>query len=148
MPQTFQGRIFTCFFAVSGVAFLGIALGVMGSRFVEAQERAMRQASELSRTRALSLFTGKDETTTPSLQEQEQQEKREQGLKHIAINLAAVGVLLAVFALVLMNDPGIDVNKAASPWRQFGNALYFGTYTTTIDTAIDRLNRSLCNASR
>lgn len=137
MPQTFQGRIFTCFFAVSGVAFLGIALGVMGSRFVEAQEQAMRQASELSRTRALSLFTGKDEATAPSLQQQEQQKKQKQGLKHIAINLAAVGVLLTIFALVLMDDPGIDVNKAASPWRQFGNALYFGTYST-FDTALGR----------
>jgi hypothetical protein len=30
VPDTYAGRVFTCFFALSGVACLGIALGVVG----------------------------------------------------------------------------------------------------------------------
>ena len=56
VPTTDASRLFTAFFALSGVACLGIALGVLGSNLVEAQTKAIDQASELSRYQVMSVF--------------------------------------------------------------------------------------------
>ena len=56
VPTTQASRMFTAFFALSGVACLGIALGVLGSNLVEAQAMAIDQASELSQYQVMSLF--------------------------------------------------------------------------------------------
>jgi Ca2+-binding EF-hand superfamily protein len=112
---------------------LGIALGVLGSRFIEAQERAVQQASELSRRRAMSLFSGSSSPTNAlqQQQQQEEEEKQAQGLKHIVLELAAVAVILVIFAFVLKDDPGIDVNQADKWWKQWGNAMYYVLITAT-----------------
>ena len=57
VPDSFGGRIFTCIFALSGVCFLGIALGVLGNRVVEAQEAAVEQTSAAAKKRLLTLFS-------------------------------------------------------------------------------------------
>lgn len=56
VPTTDASRLFTAFFALSGVACLGIALGVLGSNLVEAHTKAIDQASQLSRYQVMSLF--------------------------------------------------------------------------------------------
>jgi len=56
LPTTDAARLFTAFFALSGVACLGVALGVLGSNLVEAQTKAVDQASELSQYQVMSLF--------------------------------------------------------------------------------------------
>lgn len=55
-PTTRAGQVFTCFYTVTGVACLGIALGVLGSNLVEAQEKLVAQADELMKVQVLSVF--------------------------------------------------------------------------------------------
>jgi len=43
-PDTWQGRLFTCFFALTGVAILGMVLGEVGSRMVESHVKAVEGA--------------------------------------------------------------------------------------------------------
>ena len=61
VPDSFGGRLFTCIYALSGVCFLGIALGVLGNRVIEAQEAAVEQTSTAAKKRLLNLFSS---TTT------------------------------------------------------------------------------------
>jgi hypothetical protein len=56
VPDTYAGRIFTSFFALSGVAVLGIALGVVGNNVIEAEHMAVQQAEEISKHRMVTLF--------------------------------------------------------------------------------------------
>lgn len=55
-PTSDASRLFTAFFALTGIAGLGIALGVLGSNLIEAQTKAMDRASELSKHQVMSLF--------------------------------------------------------------------------------------------
>jgi hypothetical protein len=57
VPETYAGRVFTCFFALSGVAFLGIALGVVGNNMIEAERMAVKQAGEISEHSMMTLFS-------------------------------------------------------------------------------------------
>lgn len=61
VPTSDASRLFTALFALSGVACLGVALGVLGSNLLEAQTRAMDQASELSQRQVMSLFDSSEE---------------------------------------------------------------------------------------
>ena len=63
VPSTDASRLFTAFFALSGVACLGVALGVLGSNLVEAQTTALEQASELSQYQVMSLFDSSDKSS-------------------------------------------------------------------------------------
>jgi potassium channel subfamily K len=134
VPDTYEGRIFTCFFALSGVAFLGIALGVVGNNIIEAEHMAVKQAGEISKHHMITLFAEgeKPERTShpngdespgvrqspPGRQEVVQPTERNPAT-HILRESALVLVVLLVFASVMSNDPGIDAN-----W-DIGTGLYF-----------------------
>ena len=62
VPDTFGARVFTCVFSLSGVACLGIALGVIGTNVMEAQEKAVERTKKLAQARVLHLFGGKRNT--------------------------------------------------------------------------------------
>ncbi|KAL7573533.1 hypothetical protein ACA910_008674 [Epithemia clementina (nom. ined.)] len=70
VPDSFSGRIFTCLYALAGVCFLGIALGVLGNHMVEAQEAAVEQTSTVAKKRILSLFGAEQaaEVTTSTVE--------------------------------------------------------------------------------
>jgi potassium channel subfamily K len=71
VPTSDASRLFTTFFAFTGSAGLGIALGVLGSNLIDAQNKAIDHARELSSYQAMSLFDSpqrlkKVETRRPS----------------------------------------------------------------------------------
>jgi hypothetical protein len=136
VPDTYAGRIFTCFFALSGVAFLGIALGVLGSNIVEAEQRAVEQAGEISKHNLVTLFTSADtpdgssrpsgedllessDVPQPPPGRQVVPAKERKPVMHILREFALVVVVLTVFASVISNDPGVNDN-----W-DIGTGLYF-----------------------
>jgi len=55
-PMTWQGRLFTCFFALTGVAILGMVLGEVGMRMVEAEVKAVDLARETAAQRILEVW--------------------------------------------------------------------------------------------
>jgi hypothetical protein len=56
VPTNYISRIFTIVYAFSGVAFLGIALGILGTHVVEAEEQAVQRTSEMAKTRVMAMF--------------------------------------------------------------------------------------------
>jgi potassium channel subfamily K len=55
-PTHALSKVFTCIYALSGVACLGLALGVLGNNLVDSQEKAARQAEAVCKYDALTLF--------------------------------------------------------------------------------------------
>jgi hypothetical protein len=121
VPDTYAGRIFTCFFALSGVAFLGIALGVVGNNIIEAEHMAVKQAGEISKHHMLTLFSDTetpDSSSHPSGEESPGVPQSPPGRQvvlpternpatRILREFALVIVVLLVFASAISNDPGI-----------------------------------------
>lgn len=56
VPDTPEARMFTCIWALSGVASLGIALGVLGSNLIVVHEKHMEQAQVQRQSRVIGLF--------------------------------------------------------------------------------------------
>lgn len=141
-PQSAFGRLFTCLFALTGVACLGVALGVIGDQILQAQQQALRRAGELSQKRALSLFSSSRSNISRDDEKIEAEVAPSDGLKPIVYEFLAVVILLLVFAWFLMDDPGIggvtaatDSSNGDGSWRatfdRFGNAVYFTIITAT-----------------
>jgi hypothetical protein len=96
IPTTHASMIFTSVYALTGVACLGIALGVIGSRLLDAQDTVMKRADQLLQGQVLSVFepsisssSGTTSTTTttnppppkkqlpPPFEQQEQQQQQQ-----------------------------------------------------------------------
>jgi potassium channel subfamily K, other eukaryote len=56
IPLSHAARFFTCVYALSGVTCLGIAIGVVSANIAEARDKAVREAKEKDKVRALALF--------------------------------------------------------------------------------------------
>lgn len=69
VPGTYGAKLFTCIFAVSGVACLGIAIGVVGNNIIEAEEAALETAKQVSQQRVMALFSKTTETTPTTVAE-------------------------------------------------------------------------------
>ncbi|EEC44725.1 predicted protein, partial [Phaeodactylum tricornutum CCAP 1055/1] len=111
-PDTYAGRIFTCIFALSGVACLGIALGVIGNHIIEAQETAVSQTSALAKAHATPTSTfGCLSRFTVSLQ-----------CWRLLWELVVVLALVSFFVALVASDPGIDTTK-------WGDGLYYAIIT-------------------
>ena len=134
-----MARVFTIVYAFSGVAFLGIAIGVLGAKVVEAQETAVRKTSEIAKTRVMSLFASssfnknnndhqenleqcieeKLEHAEKELQEEQSRQSWRSIVWQLAQTFGLVVVILVAFAFAIANDPGIDVDYSIL------DALYF-----------------------
>lgn len=152
VPLSRAARLFTCFYSLLGVAFLGIALGILGNHVIEAERAAVDQARKLSKDRAMSLFAstpksqhaatnndtaniGNGGSATPLDRQEssnsEEEEEEEQlihtgvTLSHIGLEFLAVIALLLLFSTLLVGDPGIH----ATSWRDFGDELYYAVIT-------------------
>jgi hypothetical protein len=149
VPDTHAGRIFTCFFTLSGVICLGIALGVVGNNLVEAQAKAVERAGEISKYRVTTLFSNTDEDNNKknngndnigsssshpadnSAQEgllpqqaMERQVRTQAGwmqnpLWRILREFLMVVAILLTFAMLIADDPGVNIN-----WN-VGTAMYY-----------------------
>jgi voltage-gated potassium channel Kch len=134
VPDSHIGRYFTLIYALSGVACLGIALGVVGSHVVEAQERAVAHTGKLAQTRVMSLFAATDkkeqaiaDCTDEHLTEQAEQEKPcpQNPFWQVLQTFGLVSIILVIFACLIANDPGVGASW--SVW----DALYYATITAT-----------------
>ena len=56
-PSTEGGRIFCCFFALTGICVLGIALGILGSKMIEGKIKAIKQAEQKLTKDVIKLFS-------------------------------------------------------------------------------------------
>lgn len=117
VPDSSMGRIFTVFYAFSGVACLGIAIGVLGTNVVEAQEAAVQRASNLAKTRVMTFFDSSPDATMELENEEadlEAEEKRlirqEGPFRQLAQTFAVVLIILIVFACLVAKDPAIGVS--------------------------------------
>lgn len=148
-PDTYAGRIFTCIFALSGVACLGIALGVIGNHIIEAQETAVSQTSALAKARVLTLFSSSTHIVDHVLEDPETGEDYDPDLSAFARHkdatptstfgclsrftvslqcwrllweLVVVLALVSFFVALVASDPGIDTTK-------WGDGLYYAIIT-------------------
>ena len=55
-PTTVSGRLFTCFFGLAGIAFLGAAVATICSTFVKAEVEAVKKVETAGKRRVLNLF--------------------------------------------------------------------------------------------
>ena len=63
VPDTRKARLFTCVWSISGVAFLGIALGVIGSNLIEGAQKDHKKAQVQRQSKVIGLFDHYDNTT-------------------------------------------------------------------------------------
>jgi hypothetical protein len=137
-PDTYAGRVFTCFFAISGVASLGIALGVVGrNTIIGAEHMTVKPAGEFSKHRTMTLFSSAETSDSsshdPSGEElfessdvpqpppgrQVVQAMQRNPAMRILREFALAVVVLIVFASALSNDHGVNAH-----WP-IGIGLYF-----------------------
>ena len=64
VPDTMKARLFTCVWSISGVAFLGIALGVIGSNLIEGAHEDRKKAQVQRQSKVIGLFDHYDTTTS------------------------------------------------------------------------------------
>jgi hypothetical protein len=144
VPDTYAGRVFTCFFALSGVACLGIALGVVGNNIIEAEHMAVKQAGQMSKYRMVTLLssaktpaTGTDSSSRSTGKElseslgvpqppsvpvpvvQVVKVVQRNPFLRIICEFCVLVVILLLFAIVIADDPGVNAN-----W-DIGTGLYF-----------------------
>ncbi len=55
-PQTVAGKFFSCLFGISGIALLGAAVARIGSRLVEAEIKAVKNARKQSQRRLVQIY--------------------------------------------------------------------------------------------
>ena len=60
VPDTRMARLFTCAWALSGVACLGIALGVLGSELIDVAEQDKKKAKEKRKADMIDMFNNDD----------------------------------------------------------------------------------------
>ena len=133
VPDDYASRAFTVAYAFSGVAFLGVALGVLGTNVVETQEAAVLKTSEIAKTRVMALFASPEEEDKleSEMEEQLQSDEHLQGrhdrkvgpMSQILITFAVVVLILFLFAVCIANDPGIDSSY------DIVNAVYYTVMT-------------------
>lgn len=80
VPTSTASMMFTCVYALTGVACLGIALGILGSNLIDAQETAINRAAEVSRYQVLSVFDVDVVSSDPQQQQQQQKQTAAQDL--------------------------------------------------------------------
>jgi potassium channel subfamily K, other eukaryote len=146
-PHSHLGRVFTILYALSGVACLGIALGVLGNSVIEAQNQAAEKTKELTEKRVISLFSSDDDNEdsengsavdaddvaqnqSNTVKKQKQEKVEEKVHQHpILLRLAKeftfVFIILIIFACLMAADAGVG---DTDHW-DFVNAMYYAIIT-------------------
>lgn len=141
VPDSSAGRLFTALFALTGVAFLGIALGVIGNNIIETQELAVEQASGLAQSNAMQLFLPSSEPPQEPDAEQElldpllahpRQRSSKSPWYQFLLELSMVAFLLILFASLLSDDPGMESSTfSTTGWRPVADALYYAVISAS-----------------
>ena len=77
VPTTRASKIFTVFFGMGGIAFLGAAVAAVGGRFVEAEVNAVRTARRQSLQHLMHLFEGMPKVLAHFRRKSEEEQRRE-----------------------------------------------------------------------
>lgn len=102
VPTSDSSRLFTAFFALSGVACLGIALGVLGSNLIDAQVQAIDRARDLRSYQVTSLFNASSRSLGEASNEEEEEEtKTESKFAQLWHRSSFALHSLSVFALLM-----------------------------------------------
>lgn len=133
VPDSYVSRIFTCFFALSGVACLGIAVGVIGTNVIEAQEAAVEKTTKLAQNRVMGLFSSTQKPTVVVKDETKEENAVVAAISRTNMNylwqlffhFSLVLFILVIFAFAVANDPGIDAK-----WDIF-DAFYYTIITAS-----------------
>lgn len=67
VPDTRMARLFTCGWALSGVACLGIALGMLGSELIDVAEQDKETAKEKQKAEMMDMFNGEEGSSSSAL---------------------------------------------------------------------------------
>jgi len=96
VPTSPASMLFTCLYALTGVAILGIALGVLGSSLVDAQEAVADRAEDLLKYQVLSVFDDKKE----ALVEEDDQDEEDDDLRRPSFFRSAFACLKGFLPLM------------------------------------------------
>lgn len=114
-PTTQGGQLFTIFFALYGISILGVFLGIIGERIVEAQEAAVTSARDRGRKDVMVMFKEGDHDDHKELEDQmvEVEEKKERSIWadmwELVVKEAPIVILISVLAIVLGHFEGWSV---------------------------------------
>lgn len=128
-PKTPPGQVFCIFFVLFGILIIGVALGMIGERVVEAQEAVIEEQKRKSKFRVQALFkrnnkNGQNVTTSTS-------QKVEKGF------ISAGAIQNEILDLVMKNGPLVLVIITVSllfGWVEgwgVGRSIYYCFITTT-----------------
>jgi potassium channel subfamily K, other eukaryote len=138
-PHSHLGRIFTIIYAMSGVACLGIALGVLGNSVIEAQHKAAEKTKEVAEKQVISLFSSNDDDDDDDNDDDtqsgsdavvvnnESKMKGDHPILLLAKEFAFVFIILIVFACLMADEPGVG---DTGHW-DIVNAIYYAVITST-----------------
>ena len=77
VPTNRASKLFTVFFGMGGIAFLGAAVGAVGGRFVEAEINAVKTARRQSGQRLMNIFEGMPKVLAHFRKKSEQEQRKE-----------------------------------------------------------------------
>lgn len=141
-PTTALSKLFTCFFGLGGIAFLGAAVATVGSSLIHAEVEAAKRARKASRRRLMRLFEGMphaldtfrnkphEEQTQVLKKGQNMFEKRVQGRPSKVLNVVKASILRVLPSLTVILGGGAIMRylNGGGPWV---DALYYALITGT-----------------
>jgi hypothetical protein len=116
-PSSEASMIFTSIFALVGVAFLGVALGVLGAHMIETEEEAVQMAETFTKYEVLSIFESSfghedDHPTGEDDVEERHEESKRQNLRTLC-RIAVPMVLICCLAACIGFESGWDFTETA-----------------------------------
>jgi len=140
--RTAAGRIFTCFFGLAGIAFLGAAVATICSTLVSAEVEAAKTVERASKRRILSLFRDMPKTlgklrksessdeVKQELQQKEEKKKRKRD-KWIAKSRPWLSVVKSSLpSLFIIIGGGAIMGYLNGTWSLL-DSLYYSAITAT-----------------
>eukprot|EP00566_Odontella_aurita_P018143 CAMPEP_0113581664 /NCGR_PEP_ID=MMETSP0015_2-20120614/31439_1 /TAXON_ID=2838 /ORGANISM="Odontella" /LENGTH=336 /DNA_ID=CAMNT_0000486159 /DNA_START=595 /DNA_END=1605 /DNA_ORIENTATION=- /assembly_acc=CAM_ASM_000160 len=136
VPSTMAGKVFTCLFGFSGLAFLGAALSAVGSSLLKVEEDSVRAAEAASRDRVKRVFEGmpsvmqkvrNSQTTSAHQEEEVKEEVCAQSEEKTISGIVRKVVSSFLPALAFLFFGGVFMGKLEG-WS-WGDSLYFSLIT-------------------
>lgn len=134
--MTVGGKLFSCVFALSGIGLIGVALGILGQKMIQAQVVALQMASSRKgargRERSTGDFTSKSEVAGGDEDEDGDkdgdgaaaQETKLGSVQGIVSHSASRQLLLSLFPVIVMILLGSLVVGISEGWN-WVDSIYF-----------------------
>mmetsp|Transcript_23378 Transcript_23378/g.33523 ORF Transcript_23378/g.33523 Transcript_23378/m.33523 type:complete len:318 (-) Transcript_23378:443-1396(-) len=133
-PSSESSRIFTCFFAVYGIAILGFFINIIGARLVTLHQEAINDAERLNTMKAANMFDEDDNTQSNGIMEKkkllEENERDTQRLAHYSAFYVIIKALVGQLPIILI-VLGVAVLMGKMEGWSVANGIYFGVVTAS-----------------